>query len=82
MNRFGMVLNQLGLQPAITELQQTYILPLQHVLFGLEGHNADDHHCFVVRYKKGEDVGLVVVQRPGCLGCSRAEHPGPQIQEN
>ena len=25
MNRYGMVLNQLGLEPAITELQQTYL---------------------------------------------------------
>eukprot|EP00931_Biecheleriopsis_adriatica_P094605 TRINITY_DN68232_c0_g1_i1.p1 TRINITY_DN68232_c0_g1~~TRINITY_DN68232_c0_g1_i1.p1 ORF type:complete len:364 (+),score=61.01 TRINITY_DN68232_c0_g1_i1:39-1130(+) len=58
MNRFGMVLNQVGLQPAITELQETYITPLQHFLYGVEGHDPDDHHCFVVRYKKGEDIGL------------------------
>jgi len=58
MNRFGMVLNQLGLEPAITELQQEYIRPLQEYLYGAEGADPDDHHCFIVRYKKGEDVGL------------------------
>lgn len=58
MNRYGMVLNQLGLEPAITELQQRYIKPLQHFLFGQEGFAPDDHHCFIVRYNKEEDVGL------------------------
>lgn len=58
MNRYGMVLNQLGLEPAITELQQVYIRPLQTFLFGIEGADPDDHHCFIVRYKKDEDVGL------------------------
>mmetsp|Transcript_52962 Transcript_52962/g.119066 ORF Transcript_52962/g.119066 Transcript_52962/m.119066 type:complete len:341 (+) Transcript_52962:69-1091(+) len=58
MNRFGMVLNQLGLEPAITEFQQEYIRPMQEFLYGAEGAHPDDHHCFVVRYKKGEDVGL------------------------
>jgi hypothetical protein len=58
MNRYGMVLNELGLEPAITELQQKFIVPLQHALFGNEGACPDDHHCFIVRYKEGEDIGL------------------------
>lgn len=58
MNRYGIVLNQLGLEPAITGLQQQYLLPLQAALFPEEGAEADDHHCFIVRYKAGEDVGL------------------------
>lgn len=58
MNRYGMVLNQVGLEPAITELQQKYIKDLQTFLFGSEGAEPDDHHCFIVRYRKDEDVGL------------------------
>lgn len=58
MNRYGMVLNQVGLEPAITALQQSYIKDLQGFLFGREGADPDDHHCFVVRYNKDEDVGL------------------------
>lgn len=58
MNRYGIVLNQLGLEPAITALQQEHLLPLQACLFPEEGREADDHHCFIVRYKAGEDVGL------------------------
>lgn len=58
MNRYGIVLNQLGLEPLITALQQEYLLPLQGGLFPEEGSEADDHHCFIVRYKAGEDVGL------------------------
>jgi len=58
MNRYGMVLNQLGLEPAITELQQRYIKPLQHFLYSKEGFEPDDHHCFIVRYRKEEDLGL------------------------
>jgi len=58
MNRYGIVLNQLGLEPLITALQQEHLLPLQARLFPEEGSEADDHHCFIVRYKAGEDVGL------------------------
>lgn len=58
MNRYGIVLNQLGLEPLITGLQQERLLPLQAALYPEEGSAADDHHCFIVRYKAGEDVGL------------------------
>lgn len=58
MNRYGIVLNQLGLEPLITSLQQEYLLPLQADLFPEESAQTDDHHCFIVRYKAGEDVGL------------------------
>mmetsp|Transcript_63922 Transcript_63922/g.205958 ORF Transcript_63922/g.205958 Transcript_63922/m.205958 type:complete len:524 (+) Transcript_63922:262-1833(+) len=58
MNRYGIVLNQLGLQPLITALQQEHLLTLQAALYPSEGSAADDHHCFIVRYRAGEDVGL------------------------
>lgn len=58
MNRYGIVLNQIGLEPLITALQQEFILPLQAALYPEQGSCADDHHCFIVRYAAGEDVGL------------------------
>eukprot|EP00747_Dinoflagellata_sp_TGD_P030600 gnl/TRDRNA2_/TRDRNA2_134746_c0_seq1.p1 gnl/TRDRNA2_/TRDRNA2_134746_c0~~gnl/TRDRNA2_/TRDRNA2_134746_c0_seq1.p1 ORF type:complete len:298 (-),score=48.59 gnl/TRDRNA2_/TRDRNA2_134746_c0_seq1:59-952(-) len=58
MNRYGLVLNQLGLEPLITALQQEHLLPLQAALYPAEGSAPDDHHCFIVRYKADQDVGL------------------------
>ncbi|CAE7564771.1 ICU11 [Symbiodinium sp. CCMP2592] len=58
MNRYGVVLNQLGLEPLITELQQEYLMPLMMALYPQEADGCRDHHCFIVRYKAGEDVGL------------------------
>ncbi|CAJ1328074.1 unnamed protein product [Effrenium voratum] len=58
MNRYGLVLNQLGLEPLITMLQQEYLMPLMASLYRTESDGCEDHHCFIVRYKAGEDVGL------------------------
>lgn len=58
MNRYGIVLNQLGLEPLITALQQEHLKPMQEALYPGPGTSPDDHHCFIVRYKAGEDVGL------------------------
>ena len=58
MNRYGIVLNQLGLEPLITALQQEHLQPLQAALYPEEADGSDDHHCFIVRYRAGEDVGL------------------------
>ena len=58
MNRYGLVLNQIGLEPLLTTLLARHVAPLAAALFGAEGARADDHHAFVVRYARGEDVGL------------------------
>jgi len=58
MNRYGVVLNQLGLEPLITQLQQEYLMPLMTSLFPTESNGCEDHHCFIVRYRHDEDVGL------------------------
>eukprot|EP00435_Cladocopium_sp_Y103_P073362 s15_g43.t1 len=65
MNRYGVVLNQLGLEPLITILQQEsyafvteYLMPLMTSLFPTESKGCEDHHCFIVRYRADEDVGL------------------------
>merc|ERR1712046_124782 len=58
MNRYGLILNQIGLEPLITDLHQRYLKPVQAALFPEEGDAADDHHTFIVRYNSDEDVGL------------------------
>lgn len=58
MNRYGIVLNQIGLEPLATHLQQVYVQPVARALFPTEGASLDDHHTFVVRYKASEDTGL------------------------
>eukprot|EP00438_Fugacium_kawagutii_P023546 Skav200901 [mRNA] locus=scaffold1581:222139:223539:+ [translate_table: standard] len=58
MNRYGIVLNQLGLEPLITVLQQEYLMPLMTSLYPTESEGCEDHHCFIVRYRHDEDVGL------------------------
>ncbi|CAK9113543.1 unnamed protein product [Durusdinium trenchii] len=58
MNRYGVVLNQLGLEPLITVIQQEYLMPLMASLFPLESQECQDHHTFIVRYKADEDIGL------------------------
>jgi len=58
MNRYGMVLNQLGLEPLNSYMQQEFLQPLSRTLFPREGANLDDHHTFIVRYNADEDVGL------------------------
>ena len=52
------MLNQLGLEPLISSLQQDHLKPLAAALYKQEGSSLDDHHCFIVRYKADEDVGL------------------------
>lgn len=49
---------QLGFEPFATYLQTHYVQPLAKQLFPEESQTVDDHHCFLVRYKKGEDLGL------------------------
>jgi hypothetical protein len=59
MNRFGVVLNQIGLEPFNSLLQGKYIWPISRFLYPKEGENFDDHHCFCVKYaaNEGADVG-------------------------
>lgn len=58
MNRYGLVINQIGLRPLLDDLQQSCLLPLSRLLFPAEGASFDDHHSFMVKYRNGEDVHL------------------------
>ncbi|KAL1529021.1 hypothetical protein AB1Y20_010341 [Prymnesium parvum] len=57
MNNYGLVLNDIGLRPALTELQ-SLVQPVLQALFPTEGAQLDDHHSFVVSYRPEEDKGL------------------------
>jgi len=57
MNNYGIILNEIGLEPLIDELQRL-LQPLGHQIFPGPGSEWDGHHCFIVRYRQGEDLGL------------------------
>jgi|EP00550_Attheya_septentrionalis_P002180 hypothetical protein len=58
MNKYGVIVNEIGMRPLITSFQQNYLWPLARVLFPSEGSQFDDHHSFIVRYRADEDLGL------------------------
>jgi len=57
MNNYGIILGDIGLEPLIDALQ-AFLQPMGHALFPGPGSAWDGHHCFVVRYREGEDLGL------------------------
>ncbi|CAJ1398591.1 unnamed protein product [Effrenium voratum] len=58
MNNYGVIVNEIGMRPMITEFQQQYIWPIAKVLFPEEASQFDSHHSFIVRYTAAEDLGL------------------------
>jgi len=58
MNRYGIIVNRIGLEPMFDRLQQEILLPISSLLFPGIGSHFDQHHSFIVRYKLGEDHGL------------------------
>lgn len=57
MNNYGIILNDIGMEPFIDGLQRL-LQPLGELLFPGAGDVWDGHHCFIVRYREGEDLGL------------------------
>eukprot|EP00443_Scrippsiella_acuminata_P084248 CAMPEP_0115571040 /NCGR_PEP_ID=MMETSP0271-20121206/106008_1 /TAXON_ID=71861 /ORGANISM="Scrippsiella trochoidea, Strain CCMP3099" /LENGTH=645 /DNA_ID=CAMNT_0003005593 /DNA_START=14 /DNA_END=1951 /DNA_ORIENTATION=- len=57
MNNYGIILNEIGLEPMIDELQRM-LQPLGELLWPGPGSVWDGHHCFIVRYRENEDLGL------------------------
>jgi len=58
MNNYGVIVNDIGLRPALNMVQQQLVLPLVSALFPLEGAQLDGHHSFMVRYRADGDKGL------------------------
>ena len=58
MNMYGLIVNEIGMKEAITELQQEILWPVARLLFPLQSTQFDAHHSFIVRYKSDEDPGL------------------------
>jgi len=57
MNNYGVILSDIGLEWFVDKLQ-ALLQPLGEALFPVVGSAWDGHHCFVVRYRQGEDLGL------------------------
>eukprot|EP00397_Hematodinium_sp_SG-2012_P023502 GEMP01024419.1.p1 GENE.GEMP01024419.1~~GEMP01024419.1.p1 ORF type:complete len:368 (+),score=77.28 GEMP01024419.1:311-1414(+) len=57
MNNYGIIVNNIGLEPFINGLMAR-LQPIGEYFFPGAGHEWDNHHSFVVRYTIGEDVGL------------------------
>lgn len=60
MNRYGAMLEQLGLSGAIGHLSRRFLRPLGQMLYPwlISARDADEHYAFVVRYRRGEDLEL------------------------
>lgn len=60
MNRYGAILDHLGMAPSLDYLSRRFLRPLGQMLYPwLVGEgDADEHYAFMVRYAPGEDVDL------------------------
>jgi len=57
MNNYGIILNDIGLESLVNKLQ-ALLQPIGDLLFPGPGNAWDSHHCFIVRYREDEDLGL------------------------
>ena len=61
MNNYGIIVNNIGMQPVLTAVQRLVLQPIAGLLYptqALEGRGFDGHHSFMVQYKAGQDLGL------------------------
>jgi len=60
MNRYGAILDQLGMHSSLAYLSRRFVRPLGQMLYPwlIAAGDADEHYAFIVRYKLGEDVAL------------------------
>ncbi|CAE7358438.1 ICU11 [Symbiodinium natans] len=76
MNRYGVILDQVGFEEALNGLVGAYIKPLGGMLFPelVGDHDADEHYAFTVKYEPSGDTELAkhgdasVVTLNLCLG--------------
>eukprot|EP00746_Dinoflagellata_sp_MGD_P080477 gnl/MRDRNA2_/MRDRNA2_32124_c0_seq1.p1 gnl/MRDRNA2_/MRDRNA2_32124_c0~~gnl/MRDRNA2_/MRDRNA2_32124_c0_seq1.p1 ORF type:complete len:245 (-),score=31.69 gnl/MRDRNA2_/MRDRNA2_32124_c0_seq1:123-857(-) len=58
MNNYGVILSDIGLEPFVDAVQEA-LQPLGELLWPQgPGLGWDGHHCFIVRYRENEDLGL------------------------
>ena len=65
MNNYGIIVNDIGLEPLIVALQRLVLLPLARELFSADDRGDpatgfDSTHAFVVKYRADEDSHLDV----------------------
>jgi len=60
MNNYGVIVNEIGMEPLVFAMQERIIKPLAFALFPEEGSHLQSHHSFTIRYKGGEDTHLDV----------------------
>jgi len=61
MNNYGIIIDDLGYRSAIDMLMKNYVSPISSLFYKHHyGASLDNHHCFLVRYKKGEDLDLAL----------------------
>ena len=58
MNKYGLILNSIGLEDSFARLQQDVLNQISRLLFPEIGLQLDAHHTFLVQYTPGEDLGL------------------------
>jgi len=61
MNNYGIIIDELGYRAAISSLMKNYLLPISSLFYSdYYGSSLNNHHCFMVRYKQGEDLDLAL----------------------
>ncbi len=59
MNKYGVVLDDIGFAPCLRQLMHTYITPLSTLVYGdTGGSELDAHHGFIVEYEMSGDRKL------------------------
>ncbi|KAL1521766.1 hypothetical protein AB1Y20_021420 [Prymnesium parvum] len=59
MNNYGIIVNQIGMEPVITTLQKAVLHPIASILYPVQaGSGFTGHHSFMVKYRADEDMGL------------------------
>jgi len=58
MNKYGLVLNQMGMFELLTDFQQQFLYSISQVLFPVEASHFTSHHSFIVSYSPDKDRAL------------------------
>ena len=58
MNKYGLVLNQMGMLDLLTDFQQQFLQSLSRALYPVEASAFSGHHSFIVSYAPDKDRAL------------------------